>query len=284
MQKIRVTKDAEGKPLTREGDILKRWQEYFEKLMNEENDHKKRTDLATGTMREVPRVNMGEVRNAMKKMKNGKAVGPDKIPVEAWKCLGEAAVDFLTRLFNKILQSGEMPKEWRYSTLIPIFKGKGDAQCCSNYRGIKLMSHSMKMWERVIEGRLRQEVQISQQPYGFMPGKSTMDAIFALRMMIEKYREGQKELHCVFIDLEKAYDRVPRLELWHCMKQAGVTEKYIRVVQNMYAGCEIVARCAAGLTKPFKVRVGLHQGSALSPLLFAVVMDQLTGEVRNEPP
>jgi len=76
-------------------------------------------------MREVPRVNMEEVRNAVKKMKNGKAVGPDKIQVEAWKCLGEAAVDILMRLFNKILQSGEMPKEWRYSTLIPIFKSKG---------------------------------------------------------------------------------------------------------------------------------------------------------------
>ena len=158
MQKIRVIKDADGKPLISEGDILRRWQEYFEKLMNEDNDHEKRTDLASGTKREVPRVNMEEVRNAMKKMKNGKAVGPDKIPVEAWKCLGEAAVDFLTRLVNKILQSGEMPKEWRYSTLIPIFKSKGGAQCCSKYRDIRLMNHSMKMLERVIDGRIRQEV------------------------------------------------------------------------------------------------------------------------------
>ena len=140
------------------------------------------------------------------------------------------------------------------------------------------------MWERVIDGRIRQEVQISQQQYDFIPGKSTMDAIFALRMMIENHKEGQNELHCVFIDLEKAYDRVPRQELWHCMRQAGVTEKYVRVVQNMYAGCEAVVRIAAGLTKPFKVMVGLHQGSALSPLLFAVVTDQLTGEVRNKAP
>ena len=103
-------------------------------------------------------------------MKNGKVVGPDKIPVEAWKCLGEAAVDFLTRLFNKILKSGEMPKERRYSTLIPIFKSKGDAKSSSNHRGTKLISHLMKMWERVIDGRIRQEVQISQQQCGFMPG------------------------------------------------------------------------------------------------------------------
>ena len=63
------------------------------------------------------------------------------------------------------------------------------------------MSHSMKIWERVVEARLRQKVQICEQQYGFMPRKSTTDAIFALRLLIEKYREGQKELHCVFLDL-----------------------------------------------------------------------------------
>ena len=63
-----------------------------------------------------------------------------------------------------------------------------------------------------------------------------------------------------------------------------MTEKYIRVVQNMYTGCETVVRCPAGLTEPFNVKVGLLQRSALSPLLCAVVMDQLTGEVRNEAP
>ena len=86
-----------------------------------------------------------------------------------------------------------------------------------------------------------------------------MDAIFALRMMIEKYREGQKEMHCVFIDLEKAYDKVPRLGLWHCMRQAGVTEKYIRVVQNMYAGCETVVKCADAVKEGMK-EVGVNEG------------------------
>ena len=135
----------------------------------------------------------------MKKMKKGKAVDPDKIPVEAWKCFGEAAVDFLKRLFNKILQSGEMPKERRYSTLIPIFKNKGDAQCCSNYGGIKLMSHTMKMWERVVDGRIRQKVQLSQQQYCFMPGKSTMDAIFALKNDDGKVQRGADRITlCVY--------------------------------------------------------------------------------------
>uniref|UniRef100_A0A7N8WTY3 Forkhead box P4 n=1 Tax=Mastacembelus armatus TaxID=205130 RepID=A0A7N8WTY3_9TELE len=92
------------------------------------------------------------------------------------------------------------------------------------------------------------------------------------QMLMEKYREGQKELHCVFVDLEKAYDRVPREDLWFCMKKSGVAEKYVQVVQDMYESCRTVVRCAVGVTEEFKVEVGLHQGSALSPFLFAVVM------------
>jgi len=232
----------------------------------------------------VARIENDEVIKALKRMKNGKAVGPDDIPVEVWKCLGEKAIDFLAGLFNRVLECERMPEEWRKSVLVPIFKNKGDVQSCSDYRGIKLMSHTMKLWERIVEARLRETVEICEQQYGFMPRKSTTDAIFALRMLIEKYRDGQKELHCVFVDLEKAYDRVPRDELWHCMRKAGVTEKYVRVIKDMYDRCRTVVRCAVGLTEEFKVEVGLHQGSALSPFLFAIVMDQLSADVRQESP
>ncbi|KAK3548323.1 hypothetical protein QTP70_010196 [Hemibagrus guttatus] len=217
-------------------------------------------------------------------MKSGKAVGPDDIPVEVWKCLGEAAVEFLASLFNRVLESERMPEEWRRSVLVPIFKNKGDVQSCNNYRGIKLMSHTMKVWERVVEARLRKVVEICEQQYGFMPRKSTTDAIFALRILMEKYRDGQRELHCVFVDLEKAYDRVPREELWYCMRKSGVAEKYVRVVQDMYERSRTVVRCAVGQTEEFNVEVGLYQGSALSPFLFAIVMDQLSEEVRQESP
>ncbi|KAK3560204.1 hypothetical protein QTP86_000674 [Hemibagrus guttatus] len=101
---------------------------------------------------------------------------------------------------------------------------------------------------------------------------------------MEKYRDGQRELHCVFVDLEKAYDRVPREELWYCMRKSGVAEKYVRVVQDMYERSRTVVRCAVGQTEEFKVEVGLHQGLALSPFLFAIVMDQLSEEVRQESP
>ncbi|KAK3519169.1 hypothetical protein QTP70_019997 [Hemibagrus guttatus] len=123
--------------LTSEENVQRRWKEYFEELMNEENEREKRVEGA---------------------------VGPDDIPVEVWKCLGEAAVEFLASLFNRVLEN-----------------------------------------------------------------------------------------------LEKAYDRVPREELWYCMRKSGVAEKYVRVVQDMYERSRTVVRCA-------------------------VVMDQLSEEVRQESP
>ncbi|KAK3544356.1 hypothetical protein QTP86_009061 [Hemibagrus guttatus] len=282
VQQVRVIKDRDGRVLTSEESVQRRWKEYFEELMNEENEREKRVEGVNSVEQKVDKIRKDEVRKGLKRMKSGKAVGPDDIPVEVWKCLGEAAVEFLANLFNRVLESERMPEEWRRSVLVPIFKNKGDVQSCSNYRGIKLMSHTMKLWERVVEARLRKVVEICEQQYDFMPRKSTTDAIFALRVLMEKYRDGQRELHCVFVDLEKAYDRVPREEL--CMRKSGVAEKYVRVVQDMYERSRTVVRCAVGQTEEFNVEVGLHQGSALSPFLFAMVMDQLSEEVRQESP
>ena len=145
------------------------------------------------------------------------------------------------------------------------------------------MSHTMKVCERIIEAGLRDSVEISKQQYGFMPGKGTTDAIFALKMLMEKYREGQRELHCVFVDLEKAYNRVLWEELGYCMRKSGIVEKYVRLVQDMYEGSKTVVRCAVRTTESFLFKIGLHQGSALSLFLFAMFMDRLTDEVRREP-
>ncbi|KAK3557567.1 hypothetical protein QTP70_030497, partial [Hemibagrus guttatus] len=197
VQQVRVIKDRDGRVLTSEESVQRRWKEYFEELMNEENEREKRVEGVNSVEQKVDKIRKDEVRKALKRMKSGKAVGPDDIPVEVWKCLGEAAVEFLANLFNRVLESERMPEEWRRSVLVPIFKNKGDVQSCSNYRGIKLMSHTMK---------------------------------------------------------------------------------------DMYERSRTVVRCAVGQTEEFNVEVGLHQGSALSPFLFAIVMDQLSEEVRQESP
>ena len=93
--------------------------------------------------------------------KKGKAARPDELPIEVWKYMGEMEIKFLIRLFNRLLMGGRMPEEWSRSELIPIYENKGGAQCCGNYRGIKVMSHTMKVWEKIIEVRLWDRMEIS---------------------------------------------------------------------------------------------------------------------------
>ena len=109
----------------------------------------------------------------------------------------------------------------------------GDIQECKNYRGIKLLTHTFKIWERVLDRQVRECTDIHGSQFGFMPGRSTTDAIFILKQTIEQYREGQKDICVTFIDLEKAYVRVPREEIWRTMRERLVPEKYVKLVQDM---------------------------------------------------
>ena len=106
------------------------------------------------------------------------------------------------------------------------------------------------------------------------------DAIFAARQVIEKHREMQKEQHMVFIDLEKAYDRVPRQEVW----EQGFPEKYVRLVKDTYGDARTHVETSIGVTGKITVRVGLHQGSSLSPYLFDMILDVMGRGIKEQSP
>lgn len=113
----------------------------------------------------------------------------------------------------------------------------------------------MKLWERVIEARLRREVTINEQQHGIMLRKSTTDAVHAL--LVEKIRRSGT----VSVDLKRADGSVPREDLWYCMMKSGVAEKYVlQVVQDMCEDSKTRVRCMVGVTDGLKVGVGLHQG------------------------
>ena len=230
---MRTIKSATGDVLMRDEDIRERWGQYFSWLMNEENPRVETEERETNQGLTAP-INEAQTERALKGMKSGKAAGSDDIPAEVWKFLGWYGVVTLCKLFNSIMITETIPSAWRDSVLVPIFKEKGDIQECKNYRGIKLLTHTFKIWERVLDRQVRECTDIHGSQFGFMPGRSTTDAIFILKQTIEQYREGQKDICVTFIDLEKAYDRVPMEEIWRTMRERLVPEKYVKLVQDMY--------------------------------------------------
>jgi len=144
----------------------------------------------------------------------GKAAGSSGVVTEMLKSAGENGIRWMTDLFNQIVSEGKIPTDWRKSCIVTVYKGKGDALDCGSYRGIKLLDHAMKVFEMIFEKRVRSQVELDDMQFRFSPGKGTTDAIFIVRQLQEKFLSKNKEVWMAFVDLEKAFDRVPREILW----------------------------------------------------------------------
>jgi hypothetical protein len=143
------------------------------------------------------------------------------------------------------------------------------------------MSHTMKLWERTIEHRLRGLTNITENQFGFMPRRSTVEAIFLIRQLMERYREQKKDMHMIFIDLEKAYDKVSRNVMWCPLQKHKVSTKYIALIMGMYDNVVTSVRISDGDTNDFSINIGLYKESAPSPYLFALVMDEVTSDIQG---
>ena len=124
------------------------------------------------------------------------------------------------------MKEGCIPEDWKSSVVLSIYKGRGDPMECGSYMEIKLLEHAMKVVERISEHRIRQQIEVDDHDmqFGFMKGKGTTDAIFTVRQMQKNFRVEGKKLYFGFVDLEKAFDRVPREVIRWAMRKLEVEE------------------------------------------------------------
>ncbi|KAK3558815.1 hypothetical protein QTP86_028745, partial [Hemibagrus guttatus] len=222
-------------------------------------------------------ITQAEVTEVVQQLLGGKATGVDEIRPEYLKSLDVVGLPWLTRLCNIAWRSGTVPLDWATGVVVPLFK-KGDWRVCSNYRGITLLSLPGKVYSRVLDRRVRPlvEPRIQEEQCGFSPSCGTLDQLYTLHRVLEGSWEFAQPVHMCFVDLEKAFDRVPHDILWEVLWEYGVRGPLLRAVRSLYnrnRSLVCIASCKSDL---FPVHVGLRQGCPLSPVLFIVFMDRIS--------
>lgn len=175
---------------------------YYAKRLNDEFPRKDITPRKK-IMRPIEEITVDEEARAVFKMKRNKGVEDLMVfPVELWKECNQYGTLWLTVLLKKLLKGDPMLSSMRNSYSLPFYKNKRYSRDCGNYRGITLMSHTIKVFERVVESRLRNIISINENQCGFV-------------------------LHMIFIDLEKAFDQVPRELIYETLRYHEIPQKYV---------------------------------------------------------
>ena len=152
------------------------------------------------------------------------------------RAAGEVGIELLTELTEVVFCNGVIPTDWQESFILNLYKGKGDALERGNYRGLKLTDQVMKLLERVLDSFIREMVDID---------------VFIIRQLQEMYIAANKPLYFPLVDLEKAFDRVPRKILWWALRSLGVEE---------WAGCTCHPGHVYGCQKPCPCQRSVQQG------------------------
>ncbi|KAK3569195.1 hypothetical protein QTP86_026474, partial [Hemibagrus guttatus] len=258
------------------GDIVGQWKEYFENLLNPTDSPSVEEPEAKDS--EVDSfITQAEVTEVVQQLLGEKAPGMDEIRPEYLKSLDVVGLSWLTSLCNIVWRSGTVPLDWATGVVVHLFK-KGDRRVCSNYRGITLLSIPGKVYSRALERRVRLfvEPRIQEEQCSFRPGCGTLDQLYTLHRVLKGSWKFSQPVHMCFVDLEKAFDRVPHGILWEVLWEYGDCGPLLRAVCSLYNWSRSLVRIASCKSDLFPVHVGLRQGCPLSPVLFIVFMDRIS--------
>ena len=228
------------------------------------------------------------MKNNIKCIRSGKSGGPDGILIEMLKTTILLICPILTKLFNKIMDSGEFPEAWGESILCPIFK-KGNVNDPNNYRGISLIDVLNKIFTGILNDRIykycTENDKLEEAQAGFRKGYSTTDNIFTLQSMVQKYlSKSGGRFYCLFIDFSKAFDTVDHQKLLSSLNKKGIGGKLFKILLSMYQKLKSCVRNNQSFTEFFECNIGTRQGCKLSPILFSLFINDIVQELRNNCP
>ena len=265
---------------------LSKFKAYFENLngidLEDESDNNTRTssihaDDSLSNEAINGEISIEEISRAIKELKNNKSPGYDGLHNEYLKNCPNSMIELLKEYFNLVLNTGIIPTDWSLGIINPIYKGKGPREDPDNYRGITLLSCIGKVFTSILNSRISLFVEdteiMRENQVGFRKGYNTLDHIYVLHSVIEFYLRKKEKLYCAFVDYKKAFDMTDRISLWKKLLQSEINGKVLRVIQNIYNKAKSCVRVGNRLSEFFPCRVGVRQGENLSPLLFAIYLN-----------
>ena len=218
-----------------------------------------------------------EVQSLITSLRNNKACGFDKIFNEYLKYGTENIINLIVKIFNVILLKGIFSENWLFGIVKPIYKNKGSKADPGNYRGITLVSCLIKLFTGVINKRLSEYLEtnnlLNENQTGFRKNYATLDHIFNLHTIIQLCFAKGKKLYCAFVEFAKAFDTVWRKALWFKLLNSGITGKCLNIIVDMYNGIKSIIELNGNISDTFLCNVGVRQGENLSPLLFAIFLN-----------
>ena len=223
-----------------------------------------------------------EVEDVIKNLKKNKAPGPVQIINEFLKDYRSTLIRPLTKIFNMILETEEIPIQWKISEIILLFK-KGSKKEIENYRPISLSSNIYKIFMKIVKNRIYNQLDLNQgiEQAGFRRNQSTIDHLQAINQVIETALEYQMETHMLFIDFHKAFDSVEHEYLWKGLKKQGIPLKLINILRSTYENSKAYIKLEKE-GETFEIGRGVKQGDPLSPNLFNSIIEELVKSLQWE--
>ncbi len=272
---VKLKKEDGEIEYNREGIVelaTKFYEKLYQKGIGEEYTNYEQYDESKD---DTPEFIREEIRNEIKRLKKNKISGPDKIDNDLIRSLQEAVIPMLTLIFNEIIRTKVIPKQWTLAELILIYK-KGVKEDIGNYRPISLTSSISKIFMACIKNRVYWKLDENQgrEQTGFRRGYSTIDNLFIINQLIEKANEYDLNMQLMFIDYNKAFDMVNHDYLWGALKKQGVEIKIIEVIKTLYEQTTAYIKLDKK-GREFKIGRGVRQGDPLSPNLFNSVLEEI---------